>query len=61
MGLIVRDPHGIESSRDTIPGLALLLHMETEMYPENITSQAEAHIISGIAAFPWAQGGAFGV
>ena len=29
MGLIVRDPHGIESSIDAIPGLALL-DMETE-------------------------------
>ncbi|MGA3117162.1 MAG: cobyric acid synthase [Syntrophobacteraceae bacterium] len=45
MGTIVRDPLGIESSIDTIPGLGLL-DMETEMYPEKITSQVEASVIS---------------
>ena len=41
MGTMVRDPHGIESSIESIPGLGLL-DMETEMYPEKITSQVEA-------------------
>ncbi len=45
MGTIVRDPLGIESSIDTNPGLGLL-DMETEMYPEKITSQVEASVIS---------------
>jgi len=40
MGNLVRDPHAIESSLDTISGLGLL-DMETEMYPEKITSQVE--------------------
>jgi len=44
MGAVVRDPHGIESSIDTIPGLGLL-DMETEMYPEKMTSQVEAGVI----------------
>ncbi len=44
MGSVVRDPRGIESSLDEIPGLGLL-DMETEMYPEKITSQVEARVI----------------
>jgi len=51
MGSIVRDPHGIESSIEAIPGLGLL-DMETEMYPEKITSQVEADIISETLPFP---------
>ena len=51
MGTIVRDPHGIESSIDAIPGLGLL-DMETEMYPEKITSQVEAEVISESLPFP---------
>ncbi|MGO9415543.1 MAG: cobyric acid synthase [Syntrophobacteraceae bacterium] len=51
MGSIVRDPLGIESSIDVIPGLGLL-DMETEMYPEKITSQVEASVISESLPFP---------
>jgi adenosylcobyric acid synthase len=51
MGAIVRDPHGIESSIDAIQGLGLL-DMETEMYPEKITSQVEAGVISESLPFP---------
>ena len=51
MGTAVRDPHAIESSLDTIAGLGLL-DMETEMYPDKITSQVEAHIISESLPFP---------
>jgi adenosylcobyric acid synthase len=55
MGLAVRDPHGIESSIDTITGLGLL-DMETEMYPEKITSQVEARVISESLPFPGDRG-----
>lgn len=41
MGLRVQDPHGVESSLREVGGLGLL-DMETEMYPEKITSQVEA-------------------
>ncbi len=41
MGTVVRDPHGMESSLDEIKGIGLL-QMETEMYPEKVTSQVEA-------------------
>ncbi|MGC9194557.1 MAG: cobyric acid synthase [Syntrophobacteraceae bacterium] len=41
MGSVVRDPHGVESAIELIPGLGLL-DMETEMYPEKTTSQVEA-------------------
>ena len=54
MGTIVRDPHGIESSIDATPGLGLL-DMETEMYPEKITSQVEADVISESLPFPMRQ------
>ena len=58
MGTLVRDPHGIESSLETIAGLGLL-DMETEMYPEKITSQVEAQRDLGIPALSGAPGGAF--
>jgi adenosylcobyric acid synthase len=51
MGTVVRDPHAIESSLDTIAGLGLL-DMETEMYPEKITSQVAALAISESLPFP---------
>jgi len=54
MGTVVRDPHAIESSLGTISGLGLL-DMETEMYPEKITSQVEARVIS--ESLPFAGGG----
>jgi len=41
LGKIVRDPYGVESALSEIPGLGIL-EMETEMYPEKITSQVEA-------------------
>lgn len=46
MGFKVRDPHGVESSLEEVDGLALL-DMETEMFPEKITSQVEAVRLSG--------------
>jgi adenosylcobyric acid synthase len=51
LGAVVRDPCGIESSMEAISGLGLL-DMETEMYPEKITSQVEADIISESLPFP---------
>jgi adenosylcobyric acid synthase len=51
MGSVVRDPHGIESSMDTIAGLGML-DMETEMYPEKITTQVEAGVITESLPFP---------
>ncbi|MEM5789938.1 MAG: cobyric acid synthase [Syntrophobacteraceae bacterium] len=45
MGKVVRDPLGMESALTEIPGLGLL-DMETEMYPEKVTSQVEA-VLSG--------------
>lgn len=44
MGSVVRDPHGVESSLESIPGLGLL-DMETEMYPEKTTTQVQAGLI----------------
>ncbi len=41
MGKVVRDPDGMESALPEIPGLGLL-EMETEMYPEKVTSQVDA-------------------
>jgi adenosylcobyric acid synthase len=55
MGAVVRDPHGIESAIETTPGLGLL-DMETEMYPEKITSQVEACVISESLPFPVGRG-----
>ncbi len=51
MGTVVRDPHGMESSIETVPGLGLL-DMETEMFPEKTTSQVEAGVMSGSLPFP---------
>ncbi|MHC1724439.1 MAG: cobyric acid synthase [Syntrophobacteraceae bacterium] len=50
MGSMVRDPHGMESALDMIPGLGIL-EMETEMYPEKVTSQVEAVPASDSGAF----------
>ncbi len=50
MGSVVRDPHGMESALDTIPGLGIL-DMETEMYPEKVTSQVEAEPASDSGVF----------
>lgn len=43
MGTVVRDPHGMESALAEIPGLGLL-DMETEMFPEKVTSQVQAAV-----------------
>ena len=51
MGSVVRDPHGVESSLESIPGLGLL-DMETEMYLEKTTSQVQAGVISESLPFP---------
>jgi adenosylcobyric acid synthase len=51
MGSVVRDPHGVESSMETIPGLGLL-DMETEMYPEKTTTQVQAGLICDSLPFP---------
>jgi adenosylcobyric acid synthase len=44
MGNVVRDPHGVESSIEVIPGLGLL-DMETQMYTDKTTSQVRAGVI----------------
>ncbi|HQN18035.1 MAG TPA: cobyric acid synthase, partial [Syntrophobacteraceae bacterium] len=41
LGLRVSDPHGVESRLQDVAGLGLL-DMDTEMFPEKITSQIEA-------------------
>jgi adenosylcobyric acid synthase len=41
LGLRVTDPHGVESRLEEMAGLGLL-DMDTEMFPEKITSQVEA-------------------
>lgn len=41
LGLRVRDPHGVESALREVSGLGLL-DMETEMFPDKITTQVEA-------------------
>jgi adenosylcobyric acid synthase len=41
LGLRVTDPHGVESRLQEVAGLGLL-EMDTEMFPEKITSQVEA-------------------
>jgi adenosylcobyric acid synthase len=46
LGLMVRDPFEVESRLKELPGLGLL-HMETEMFPEKITSQIEALPVIG--------------
>ncbi len=45
MGVSVRDPLGVESRLEEVEGLGLL-DMETEMFPEKITSQVEARCLS---------------
>ncbi len=45
MGSSVRDPLGVESRLKEVGGLGLL-DMETEMFPEKITSQVEARCLS---------------
>ncbi len=55
MGTLVRDPHGMESALPEIPGLGLL-DMETEMYPEKVTSQVEAVVASEAGLFPGCEG-----
>lgn len=50
MGKVVRDPHGMESALPEIPGLGLL-DMETEMYPEKVTSQVEALVAADSGLF----------
>jgi adenosylcobyric acid synthase len=44
LGLRVTDPHGVESHLREVPGLGLL-DMDTEMFPEKITSQVEAQFL----------------
>lgn len=46
LGKVVRDPSGVESMLPEVPGLGIL-DMETEMYPEKITSQVEAVLAEG--------------
>lgn len=46
MGLSVRDPLGVESRLKEVEGLGLL-DMETEMFPDKITSQVEAVCMAG--------------
>ena len=43
MGTVIRDPMGMESALGEISGLGLL-DMETEMFPEKVTSQVEAAV-----------------
>jgi adenosylcobyric acid synthase len=50
MGAVVRDPLGMESALEQIAGLGLL-DMETEMYPEKVTSQVEAKVFSAQGPF----------
>lgn len=44
LGFRVCDPHGVESKLKEVPGLGLL-EMDTEMYPDKITSQVEAEFL----------------
>lgn len=55
MGTVVRDPHGMESALEEIAGLGLL-DMSTEMYPEKITSQVQAHRVGESLPFAGAAG-----
>ncbi len=50
MGELVRDPHGMESALPEIPGLGLL-DMQTEMFPEKVTSQVEAVVARDCGLF----------
>ncbi len=45
LGLRVTDPHGVESRLQEVAGLGLL-EMETELYPDKITSQVEAAFLA---------------
>lgn len=51
LGIRVRDPYGVESALEEVPGLGLL-DMDTEMFPEKITSQVEASLICPSADGP---------
>jgi adenosylcobyric acid synthase len=44
LGIRVTDPHGVESRLQEVSGLGLL-DMDTEMFPEKITSQVEAILL----------------
>ncbi|MFP5211965.1 MAG: cobyric acid synthase, partial [Acidobacteriota bacterium] len=46
LGMRVTDPHGVESSLREVEGFCLL-DMETEMYPEKVTTQVEAVLEAG--------------
>lgn len=48
LGRMVRDPHGVESGLRQVEGLGLL-NMETEMFPDKITSQVEAEVLETAA------------
>lgn len=48
LGRSVEDPMGVESGLRRVEGLGLL-NMDTEMYPDKITSQVEAERIGGAA------------
>ena len=45
LGLRVMDPHGVESHLQELSGLGLL-DMDTEMFPEKVTSQVEAKFLA---------------
>ncbi len=49
LGCAVRDPHGVESRLSEVAGLGVL-EMETEMFPEKVTSQVEAVYVGPAAA-----------
>ena len=48
LGRMVKDPHGVESGLRQVEGLGLL-DMETEMFPDKITSQVEAELLQATA------------
>lgn len=50
LGLAVRDPFGVESKLREVPGLGLL-EMETEMFPDKVTSQVEASLLKESESF----------
>lgn len=47
LGMRVTDPHGVESRLQEVVGLGLL-EMETEMFPQKITSQVEACFLAHV-------------
>ena len=55
MGRVVRDPRGMESALPEIAGLGIL-DMETEIYPEKVTSQVEAEVAKGSGLFSGCEG-----